>query len=94
MRLARDGTEERLRLLRVNKKAPTISALMRSLKHVKSSRPYTRDEMKGRRPLPRRPASFPALLDSNVLEATLCKLSTYSPQCGRRLGSSEGRWLL
>jgi predicted transcriptional regulator len=37
--------EERSRLLRVNKKAPTISALMRSLKHVKSSGPYTRDEM-------------------------------------------------
>ena len=44
MRLGRDGSEERLRLLRVNKKAPTINALMRSLKHVKSSGPYTRDE--------------------------------------------------
>jgi predicted transcriptional regulator len=40
--------EERLRLLRVNKKAPTISALLRSLKHVKSSGPYTRDEMNER----------------------------------------------
>jgi predicted transcriptional regulator len=40
--------KERLRLLRVNKKAPTISALMRSLKHVKSSGPYTRDEMNER----------------------------------------------
>jgi hypothetical protein len=40
--------EERLRSLRVNKKAPTFSALMRSLKHVKSSGPYTRDEMNER----------------------------------------------
>jgi predicted transcriptional regulator len=40
--------EERLRLLRVNKEAPTINALMRSLKHVKSSGPYTRDEMNER----------------------------------------------
>jgi hypothetical protein len=48
VRLGRDGSEERLRLLRVNKKAPTISALMRSLKHVKSSGPYTRDEMNER----------------------------------------------
>jgi hypothetical protein len=45
VRLAREGSEERLRLLGVNKKARTISALMRSLKHVKSSGPYTRDEM-------------------------------------------------
>jgi hypothetical protein len=36
------------RLLRVNKKAPTFSALMLSLKHVKSSGPYTRDEMNER----------------------------------------------
>ncbi len=48
MRLGRDGSEERLRLLRANKKAPTISALMRSLKHLKSSGPYTRDEMNER----------------------------------------------
>jgi len=48
VRLVRDGSEELLRLLRVNKKAPTISALMRSLKHVKSSGPYTRDEMNER----------------------------------------------
>ena len=47
-RLVRDGSEERLRLLRVNKQAPTISALMRSLKHVTSSGPYTRDEMNER----------------------------------------------
>jgi hypothetical protein len=40
--------EERLRLLRENRKAPMISALMRSLKHVKSSGPYTRDEMNER----------------------------------------------
>lgn len=39
---------EHSRLLRVNKKAPTFSALMRSLKHVKSSGPYTRDEMNER----------------------------------------------
>jgi hypothetical protein len=45
VRLVRDRSEERLRLLRVNKKAPTISALMRSLKRVKSSGPYSRDEM-------------------------------------------------
>ena len=32
----------------VNKKAPMISALMRRLKHVKSSGPYTRDEMNER----------------------------------------------
>jgi hypothetical protein len=48
VRLVRDGSEERLRLLRINKKAPTISALMRSLKHVKSSAPYTRGEMNER----------------------------------------------
>ncbi len=48
MRLVRDSSEERLRLPRVNKKAPTISALMRRLKHVKSSGPYTRDEMNER----------------------------------------------
>jgi hypothetical protein len=40
--------KERLRLLRGNKKAPTITALMRNLKHVKSSGPYTRDEMNER----------------------------------------------
>jgi predicted transcriptional regulator len=39
--------DERLRLS-VNKKAPTFSTLMRSLKHVKSSGPYTRDEMNER----------------------------------------------
>ncbi len=48
MRLVRDGVEERLRLLHVNKKAQAINALMRSLKHVKSSGPYTRDEMNER----------------------------------------------
>jgi hypothetical protein len=48
VRLAREGSEERFRLLRVNKKDATISALMRSLKHVKSSGPYTRDEMNER----------------------------------------------
>ena len=49
VRLVRDGSEESLRLLlRINKKAPTISALMRSLKHMKSSGPYTRDEMNER----------------------------------------------
>ena len=48
VRLLRDSSEERLLLLRVNKKAPTISALMRSLEHVKSSDPYTRDEMNER----------------------------------------------
>ncbi len=40
--------KERLRQLRADKKAPTISALMRSLKQVKSSGPYTRDEMNER----------------------------------------------
>jgi hypothetical protein len=44
----RDGSEERLRLLRVNKKGPAFDALMRSLKHVKSSGPYTRDELNER----------------------------------------------
>jgi hypothetical protein len=39
-------TEERL--LRVNKKTPTFPALMRSLKHVRSAGPYTRDEMNER----------------------------------------------
>jgi hypothetical protein len=51
VRLATDrdaSAEERLRLLRENKKAPTISALMRSLKHVESSGPYSRDEMNER----------------------------------------------
>ena len=48
VRLDRHGSGEHLRLLRTNKKAPTISALMRSLKHVKSSGPYTRDEMNER----------------------------------------------
>jgi hypothetical protein len=43
-----DGVEERSRLLHVNKKAPAIDALMRTLKHVKSSGPYTRDEMNER----------------------------------------------
>jgi hypothetical protein len=46
--LVREGSEERLRLLRINRKAPTISALMRILKHVTSSGPYTRDEMNER----------------------------------------------
>ncbi len=50
--LATDGSEvlaeKRLRLLRENKKAPTTSALMRSFKHIKSSGPYTRDEMNER----------------------------------------------
>jgi len=40
--------EEGLRLQRINKRAPTFTALMRSLKHVKSSAPYTRDEMNER----------------------------------------------
>jgi hypothetical protein len=48
VRLIRDGSEERLRLLRVKKKALAISALMRTLKHIKSSGPYTRDEMNER----------------------------------------------
>jgi hypothetical protein len=42
------STENCLRLLRENENAPTISALMRSLKHVKSSGPYIRDEMNER----------------------------------------------
>jgi len=50
--LATDGAEalaeKRLRVLHENKKAPTTSALIRSLKHVKSSGPYTRDEMNER----------------------------------------------
>jgi len=48
VRLVRDGSEEHLRLLRVKKKALAINALMRSLKHVSSSGPYTRDEMNER----------------------------------------------
>jgi hypothetical protein len=42
--------EDRLlsRLEPADKKAPTFSALMRRLKHVKSSGPYTRDEMNAR----------------------------------------------
>ena len=48
VRLGHDSSEERLRPLRVNKKALTINALMRSLKHVRSSGPYTRDEMNER----------------------------------------------
>jgi hypothetical protein len=44
----RASTEERLRLQRENDKGPTISALMRKLKHVKSSGPYTRDQMNER----------------------------------------------
>jgi hypothetical protein len=47
-RLVRDGSQEHLRLLRANKKVAEINALMRSLKHVKSSGPYTRDEMNER----------------------------------------------
>ena len=45
MRLAREGSEERLRLLCFNKKDRKISALMRSINHLMSSGPYTRDEM-------------------------------------------------
>ena len=48
MRLDRDGSEERLRLLRANRKGLAIKALMRKLNHVKSSGPYTRDEMNER----------------------------------------------
>lgn len=48
LRSSRDGSEETMRPLRLNKKAPTISALIRSLKQVKSSGPYTRDEMNER----------------------------------------------
>ena len=48
VRLVREGSEERLRLLRVNKKAAAINALMRSLRHVKSSGPYTRDQVNER----------------------------------------------
>ncbi|MFZ0817589.1 MAG: hypothetical protein WAM78_18835 [Candidatus Sulfotelmatobacter sp.] len=40
--------EELSQLRRVNKKAPAISALMHSWKHVKSSGPYSRDEMNER----------------------------------------------
>jgi hypothetical protein len=38
-------------------------------------------------------ASFPALLDSNVSEATFCRQSTFSPPYARRLASSGDRWL-
>ena len=38
-------------------------------------------------------ASFPALLNSNVLEATLCRQSTFSLRCVRRLGSLAGHSL-
>ncbi len=48
VRLVHDRSEQRLRLLRVNKKTPAFTALMRSLKHVKSSGPYTRDKMNER----------------------------------------------
>jgi hypothetical protein len=43
-------TKDRLlsRLEPSDKKAPAFSALMRRLKHVKSSCPYTRDEMNER----------------------------------------------
>jgi hypothetical protein len=44
VRVGRDCYEERVRLLRVDKKVSKICALMRSLKHVKSSGPYCRDE--------------------------------------------------
>jgi hypothetical protein len=47
-RLVRDSSEKNSRPLRVTKKAAAIDALMRSLKHVKSSGPYTRDEMNER----------------------------------------------
>jgi hypothetical protein len=47
VRLARIGSDERLRL-GANKKTPAIDALMRSLKHVRSSGPYTRGEMNER----------------------------------------------
>jgi predicted transcriptional regulator len=46
--MTRALAEEPQRLLRVNKKATAIDELMRSLKHVKSSGPYTRDEMNER----------------------------------------------
>jgi len=36
------------KVLRDDKRAPTFDALMRSLKHVRSSGPYTRDEMNER----------------------------------------------
>jgi hypothetical protein len=48
VRAVRDSSEERLPPLRVCKKSTTIAALMRRLKHVKSSGPYTRDEMNER----------------------------------------------
>jgi hypothetical protein len=48
VQVSRDGYEESVRLLHVDKKVSTISALMRSLKHVKSSGPYCRDEMNER----------------------------------------------
>jgi hypothetical protein len=48
VRVDRDGSEERLRLLRASRKASTISALMRSLKRVRSSGPYTHGEMNER----------------------------------------------
>jgi hypothetical protein len=47
-RLVRERSKERLRPLRVNEKAAAIDTLMRSLKHVRSSGPYTRDEMNER----------------------------------------------
>jgi hypothetical protein len=48
VRLVRDGSEEHLRLLLVKKTALAINVLMRSLRNVKSSGPYTRDEMNER----------------------------------------------
>ena len=48
VRFVRDASDDRLRQLRVNKKPPAINALMRSLRHVKSTGPYTRDEMNER----------------------------------------------
>ena len=48
MRLVRNASEERLRLFRVGKKTFAINALMRRLKHVKSSGPYTRGVMNER----------------------------------------------
>jgi hypothetical protein len=48
VRLVSDKSEGRFRRVRVSKRAAAIDKLMRSLKHVESSGPHTRDEMNER----------------------------------------------
>ena len=48
MKIKKKTGNQTVSRLRVNKKAPAFKALMRRLKDVTSSGPYTRDEMNER----------------------------------------------